>query len=150
MWTGEFRCAAHGPFESHVKVNTRCPQGCPPRFVKMEFRTPPSIMGTRTKRADAAIGALASDYGFSDIQGSPSRANSVAEYATRHGKVPAKPHWGDVPHAEPGFSRDKKIPVPTVNAQQYGTVPTTGAQALLAGRKGRGIPTSVVHRAKDD
>lgn len=142
----EWRCAAHGPFESPTQS---CPHGCSPSFVRREIRTVPGHVGTKTKRADWAINALAEDFGYSDIQGSPSRTNSIAEYATKNRKVKATPEWAEVPHAEPGFSRDPNIAVPKVNPQQFGMAPETGAQALLTGRKGRPIPTKEVLRPKE-
>ena len=143
----EWRCAGHGEFESPKPV---CPHGCTGRFITREIRSAPGLKGDRTKAADWAIGALAEDYGYSDIQNSPSQTNSVAEWQTKTGrKVSANPQWVEVAHAEPGFSRDKNIAVPTVNPQQFGMAPESAASTLLAGRRGRGIPTKQVLQPKD-
>lgn len=142
----EWRCAAHGEFEAPTPS---CPQGCSARFVKREIRTAPGLHSDRTKRADWAINALAEDYGYRDIQNSPSRTGSVAEYATKNRKVKVRPEWIEVPHAAPGFAYDKSIAVPKVNPQQHGTLPVSEANTLLDGRRGRGIPTKQVLRPKD-
>jgi hypothetical protein len=143
----EWRCAAHGDFEGY---EGKCPHGCSERFVTREIRSAPGLKGDRTKAADWAINALAEDFGYTDINNSPSRGNSVAEYATAHGKkISARPTWGEVQHAQPGFSQDASIAVPTVTPQQFGVQPDAAPAALIAGRRGRGIPTKQVLRPKD-
>jgi hypothetical protein len=142
----EWECAAHGPYEA---PEPSCPHGCPERFQRRVILTAPGTRSDKTKRADWAINALAEDYGYTDINNSPSRANSVAEFAKKHDKLKdQKPEWQDVPHADPGFSRDKTITVPTVTAAQFGAQPVSDAMTMLQGRKGRSIPT-ILHRAKE-
>ena len=118
--------------------------------MRREIRTAPGLKGDRTKAADWAVNALAEDFGYSDIQNSPSQTNSVAEWQTKTGRtVSSKPQWIEVPHAAPGFSRDASIAVPKVNAQQFGTQPDSAPMVALAGRKGMGIPTKQVLQPKD-
>lgn len=148
----EFRCLAHGEFES---VKAICPHGCAERFVVREFRTAPAIKHGRTRRADWAINALAEDHGYTDINNSPSRTNSVAEFATRHGKIKANPHWLDIPHAEPGFSRNKDIPVPKVTAEQIGATSglgfrgTPGMKPLYEHNKTRAVAYNQAHGTQE-
>jgi len=101
-----------------------------------------------TKRADWAINALAEDYGYTDINNSPSRGESVAQYAMKNRKVKDKPEWQPVPHADPGFSRDSKIAVPRVSATQFGVQPVSEASQMLKGLARRPIPT-ILHRPKE-
>jgi hypothetical protein len=122
--TREFRCAAHGPFESK-RTNPKCPRGCSARFVSQEFRTPPAIGGV-ARHVDRELNHLASDYRLTDIRNSP-EGDSVMT-TLRKGRNWA-PSWGDVKHAEPGFSsRGEKSP--TVSPAAYGAAPTEALQSV--------------------
>lgn len=144
----EFKCAAHGEFEG---VEPICPHGCSARFVTREIRSAPGIRGDRTKAADWAINALAEDFGYTDIQNSPSRTNSVAEFATKNGKlIKAAPSWGEVQHAAPGWSqKGAKAEVPIVRGANFGTVEDSAPNKVLASRQGFGIPTKQVLKPKE-
>jgi hypothetical protein len=64
----EYRCTAHDyEFES-TEEHPPCPYGCSPRFVQMEFRTPPSIRHLGTRNTDILQKQLASDYGLTDMR----------------------------------------------------------------------------------
>jgi len=141
----EFCCAAHGPFESYTPS---CPHGCPERYVKREIRTAPGLKSQGTKRADWAINALAEDYGYTDINNSPSRGDSVAQFAMKNAKVKDRPEWQPVKHADPGFSRDSTIAVPRVNAAEFGVQPVSEAAQMLKGLSRRPIPT-ILHKPKE-
>lgn len=99
----EWRCAAHGEFESKTG---KCPAGCSKRFVVQEFRTAPAIKHGRTREADRLTGALAKDFGLSDI--STKDGASVMDNLRK--KATDRPMWGDVPHNEPGWSQRQEAP----------------------------------------
>lgn len=61
--TKEWRCAAHGPFESAF---AKCPAGCV-GTVTREFRTPPAFRTARTSNIDATLEHLAANHGMTDI-----------------------------------------------------------------------------------
>lgn len=121
----EFCCRAHGPFESK-RQHPRCPRGCSAKFVVQEFRTAPPLLGARTKRIDAELSNLAKSYGLSDLKtdGKDSVMTSLRK------RPDFKPLWGQVPHAQSGFSRDPNISVPTVTAQQFGAQPGVNIQSM--------------------
>ncbi len=123
----EFRCRAHGPFESK-RTNPRCPRGCSPKFVVQEIRSAPAYIGARTQRIDKELGNLAQSYGMSDI--ATNGEDSVMTTLRKQKQFSHKPLWGEVPHAQPGFSQDPKIAVPTVTAQQFGAQPGVNIAAM--------------------
>lgn len=97
----EFRCAAHGEFES---TEHACPQGCPARFVVQEFRTAPHFHNGRTANIDRTLDGLAESVGLTDMS---NRNGSVMNsQRARQGDGPDfSPKWLDIPHATPGWSR---------------------------------------------
>jgi hypothetical protein len=94
----EFRCAAHGAFESD---EAECPYGCSDRFVTQEFRTAPRHMSRGTKINDGLMRGLADDYRLPDIK-SEDNGQSVMQNLRRNPSH--MPTWGKVDHAAPGFS----------------------------------------------
>lgn len=120
----EFTCAAHGAFESK-RERPKCPKGCSARFVTQEFRTAPAIGGV-AKHVDRELNHLASDYRLTDIR---NNADGDSVMTTlRKGKNWA-PSWGEVTHAEPGFSaRGEKSP--TISPAAYGATATGALQAV--------------------
>jgi hypothetical protein len=60
--TKEWRCLAHGPFDSATGV---CPSGC--STVVREFRTAPGTRSEKTKTSDRALARLAERYNFTDL-----------------------------------------------------------------------------------
>lgn len=111
----EWRCKAHGAFESTKK---RCPSGCPESWVVQEIRTPPAYRRSgRMKWVDEQAKAIAKENGLSDMKADPKANISVLEAAKRSGQS----RWVDVPHAAPGFSRDPNAKVPTVSGANFGT-----------------------------
>jgi hypothetical protein len=138
----EYRCEVHGEFDA---VKPVCPSGCRGRFVTREIRTAPGIKSGATKRADWALNALAEDHGYTDMNNSPSRANSVAEWVTRSGRK-IKPMVERVPvqHAEPGFSRMENPEIPKVAPAQFGMQAEAATSVMIAGRRGRPIPTKQI------
>jgi hypothetical protein len=95
----EFRCAAHGPFESKY---AECPHGCSPRFVTQEFRTAPNTMSRGVKNADRQLDLLAKDYRLTDLK----NGKDGESVMTTLRKNPSfTPSWGKVQHAKSGFSQ---------------------------------------------
>jgi|HubBroStandDraft_2_1064218.scaffolds.fasta_scaffold195003_2 hypothetical protein len=83
----EFRCLAHGPFDSKEAV---CPHGC--SVVVREFRTAPAGRSAKTKTSDAALERLASRFGLSDMS---NRDGSVG--GSRKNANPMQPYWSEMP-----------------------------------------------------
>lgn len=78
----DFECVAHGPFERRVKPGTipKCPVGCSPYFVRLVFKTAPSIGTERVRTATRLVRDVADAQGLSDIDVSPSTpGDSVAD-----------------------------------------------------------------------
>lgn len=101
----EFRCAAHGPFEA---TKPKCPRGCSARFVTQEIRTAPAFRSGSTRTADTELRNLAGTYGLSDIP-SVQEGESVMQQLRK--KPNFAPTWGQVDHAEAGWSqRDGEKP----------------------------------------
>ncbi len=86
----EYRCFAHGPFESR---EAKCPKGC--TAVIQEFRTAPGFKSDKTKSSDKAIQRMATKLGYSDMS---NRNGSVAG-SRKMGKQEQdmRPQWLDVP-----------------------------------------------------
>lgn len=112
----EFRCAAHGAFESK---DGECPAGCSPRFVVQEIRTPPSHLSGKTKRSDHELRQLSLDYRMSDI---PSAEEGESVMMALRKKPQFQPTWGEVNHAKPGWSQRGEVS-PTVAAASLGVAP---------------------------
>lgn len=71
----EYRCAAHGYFESG-EASPSCPKGgC--TTVQQVFLTAPAFRSDKTKRSDANLRQIASDFGLTDMrsarEGEPAR-----------------------------------------------------------------------------
>lgn len=64
--TKEFRCKAHGPFESDKK-NPSCPFGCDPSVIERAFYTPPGLSSARTKSIDRTLESVAKSHGLTDM-----------------------------------------------------------------------------------
>lgn len=119
----EWRCAAHGSFES---PEGKCPQGCPKRFVVQEFLTPPAIHDGKTAYTDATLRGLADSVGLTDMS---NRNGSVmnSQRPTGPKGLDFAPKWVDIPHASPGWSqREERSPV--VTPQEIGGM--TGANVI--------------------
>jgi hypothetical protein len=99
----EYSCAAHGPFEA---FEAECPYGCSPRFVKQEFRTAPGFKSERTGNSDKTLDSLAKDYGMTNMGNRG--GDSVMQHLRRMPQ--SRPTWGDVQHAQPGFSQRGEAP----------------------------------------
>lgn len=94
----EYFCLAHGEFES---FDGECPFGCSERFVQQQIRTAPGLKSIGTKNVDAGLDDLSKSYGLSDIP-SVKEGESVMGRLRRNPKY--EPIWGEVKHAEPGWS----------------------------------------------
>jgi hypothetical protein len=107
----EFRCKAHGAFETFVKQDAipRCPNGCPARFVVREFRTAPAIRGVATGRLDSLQKDLALDYGLPDIKVGKDDGNSVMQ--NLRSETDFSPKWLDLPNKPaPGWTQRGEKP----------------------------------------
>lgn len=100
----EWRCAAHGAFEG---PEPDCGAGCPPAFIKQEFRTPPGIKSGGTKFVDAQLRGLAQDYKLSDIKND--KDGSSVMQSIRKGED-FSPKFVDIPHPEPGWTKRGEKP----------------------------------------
>lgn len=89
--TKEWECAAHGYFDATAPV---CPHGCPDKFVRRVFLTPPAIGSEGTKRSDDTLKNLAADYGMTDIKNGQN-GESVA-MATPASSAPFKTQWNSL------------------------------------------------------
>lgn len=105
MITKEYRCAAHGEFESDGPT---CPAGCPPVFVKQEFRTPVKIGTMKTRFVDQQLRGLQKDFNLPDIKNDKD-GSSVME-SIRKGENFA-PQFVDIPHSPAGWSGRKEKPM---------------------------------------
>jgi hypothetical protein len=83
----EWRCLAHGNFESAVAV---CPHGC--GTVIRDFRTAPGTRSEKTKTSDRALDRLAARYQLTDMS---NRNGSVA--SSRGVPKGMEPLWADLP-----------------------------------------------------
>jgi hypothetical protein len=95
----EYRCAAHGEFTA---TKPKCPRGCSPRFVTQEIRTAPAFRSGSTKVADTELRNLSRTYGLSDI---PTVAEGESVMQQLRKKPNFAPTWGQVDHAEAGWSQ---------------------------------------------
>lgn len=83
----EYRCLAHGPFESMEEI---CPHGC--STVVREFRTAPGGRSAKTKTTDRALQGLANRYGLTDMS---NKSGSVG--GSRKQPQAMAPVWGEMP-----------------------------------------------------
>lgn len=107
--TKEYRCAAHGEFESETGA---CPAGCPADFVAREIRTAPAHHNGGTAHTDRELRNLAQDYGLSDLKNDKD-GSSVMSCLKRPGQPASDlPKWADISktHAAPGFSKRGEAP----------------------------------------
>ena len=89
--TKEFRCLAHGPFDSKEAI---CPHGC--TTVVREFRTAPGGRSSSTKQMDKTLEGLASRFGLTDM--SNRNGQSVGENRRQQNKQnDMTPTWGEIP-----------------------------------------------------
>ena len=146
----EYRCAAHGEFEA---TEAECPHGCSPRFVVQEFRTAPAVRSNGTNIVDTEMQNLSKAYGLSDIKNGV-EGESVMMNLRK--KPTNRPSWGEVPHAQPGFSRrpadapENWTPeVPRVSAESLGAAPVPDVQAGFAALKEHGGPKPTFIGGKD-
>lgn len=84
----EYRCFAHGPFDSTDGI---CPHGC--TTVVREFRTAPAARSDKTKASDRALENLAKKFNLTDMS---NRNGSVG--GSRKGQQPnMQAQWLDMP-----------------------------------------------------
>lgn len=120
----EWRCAAHGSFES---PEGKCPQGCPKRFVVQEFLTPPAIHDGTTKHTDATLRGLADSVGLTDMSNRNGSVMASQKPNPNHRGMDFSPKWVDIPHASPGWSQRQEAS-PVVTPQEIGGM--TGANVI--------------------
>lgn len=98
----EYRCLAHGAFESSSETPT-CPAGC--TTVEREFRTPPGFRSERTASIDATVQTLAKRHGMTDINNRGGKAAITQSAKSRQqqeefSRLVREKYgngWGDVP-----------------------------------------------------
>lgn len=104
----EFRCKAHGEFESY---SPKCPYGCSDRFVEREIRSVPAYHNGRTANTDRNLRGLAEQAGLTDMRNDPKSGESVmagarrGDYSAQWSKVPE----GKVSAADFGVQGDSQI-----------------------------------------
>lgn len=87
----EYRCLAHGPFDSADGV---CPSGC--TTVVREFRTAPGGRSARTKGIDKTLEGMAARFGLTDMSNSGGESVGANRVAAR-GMNSMAPVWGNIP-----------------------------------------------------
>ena len=121
----EWRCLAHGPFES---FDAMCPHGCPEAFVQQEIRTAPAARRPGTMRfIDNQLKGIANDYGVTDLRTDPKANLSALDMQRR--RQEHKPHWVEIPHAAPGFSQTGEA-APVFKPESMGFTPSEGMKDL--------------------
>ncbi len=113
----EWRCAAHGPFES---THHACPKGCPKQFVTQEIRTAPAYQQKKTRFVDQQLRGIAEDAGLTNLKNDPKSGTSVMD-ELRKGEQKSK--WLGIEHAKPGFSRRKGEAAPVFDPRASGFIP---------------------------
>jgi hypothetical protein len=94
----EYRCIAHDlEFESSKK-NPRCPAGCSTKFVRQEFRSPPSIRSGGTRIMDTMSKQLADDYRMTNMRNDKDGSSVMSNTPTTSGGArpvgkPAGAYW---------------------------------------------------------
>ncbi len=137
----EYRCKAHGNFESSDE-NPVCPYGCD--VVDRVFMTPPGFRSDATRRMDSNTEMLAKSYGLTDMNNrggrpvigqDPNMARRQEEFnhfiKQRYGDG-----WGNVPKGG------------TYNVQER-RVEGTGSGAMGALSQYHATPDNVVGNLKD-
>jgi hypothetical protein len=120
----EFRCLAHDlEFES-VEERPRCPSGCSPKFVRQEFRSPPSIRSGGTHIQDQMTRQLAEDYRMTDMRNndgeSVMHSTRVESGGARQVGKPAGAYWNaNLFSPTPGWAQ-RGEPAPAFNARAAG------------------------------
>lgn len=137
----EYRCGAHNhEFEStegdpENGVVPACPYGCSPSFVKLEFRTPVSIRGPKTRVVDHFQRQLAEDYGMSDMRGDKDGSSVMSNTSTRSGGAKIfnpeqKAKWApSLFQPQQGWAQDTQAPPPTYKHDLPGN--TTKMEPIL-------------------
>jgi hypothetical protein len=94
----EFACKAHGPFEEMVEQDQipSCPNGCSPRFVVREIRSPPAARGIVTGKLDGLQREIAKDFNLPDIKVGKDDGKSVMQ--NLQSGQDFRPRWVDVPN----------------------------------------------------
>lgn len=98
----EFRCLAHGNFESDSE-SPECPHGCD--TVERIFLTPPGLASARTANIDRTLDSLARSHGMTDISNRGGRAakGQSAAQARQNAELNAfirqkyGDGWGNIP-----------------------------------------------------
>ena len=80
----DHKCPEHGYFESYVPV---CPRGCE-EGVLVVFLKAPGYKSDKTKKNDATLKGLASDYGMSNIKSTREGENQQGYYTRNNKKAP--------------------------------------------------------------
>lgn len=151
MVVKEYRCLAHGPFESSSDSPT-CPAGC--TTVEREFRTPPGFRSERTSNIDKTVQNLAKRHGMTDI------SNRGGEAAIRQSATQRRQQeefnrfiherygdgWGEVPQGGTLNVQTKKIegsgPGAAGAIAQYGARPDN----VLAEVKDSLVPKPIIYK----
>lgn len=111
----EYRCMAHGVFESSAK-KPLCPEGCD--TVERVFITPPALRSARTGNIDSTLETLAASHGMTDISNAGGVAAKrmsgakEAQYKAMQQFIRQRygiegPGWGGVPNGKT-YNVDKK------------------------------------------
>lgn len=93
----DFRCAAHGNFESTEPI---CPHGCDGSFVQKVFLKAPGLTSDRTKGIDKNLRDLAADYRMTNMtnrNGSVGRPDPGAQQRVQEAQERLAPMWGKMP-----------------------------------------------------
>ena len=110
----DYRCLAHGVFESKTAV---CPHGCTtvvPMFLKA-----PGGRSDKTKASDRALEHLAKRYGLDDMS---NRNGSVGN--SRKHPSGMEPRWGEIPDGKlDGITAPLNAGIPDIE-KQLGALPT--------------------------
>lgn len=127
MVVKEWKCEAHGEFDGPEKHCVDCGHG---DFVVQEIRTAPAFRRKNMKVIDETFRMIADDHGLTDLKNDVKSGESVLQ---RMQKLPQyeKPRWGEVPHAQPGFSTDENISVPKIKAADLGFTETTAGKLKM-------------------
>ena len=137
----EFKCKAHGAFEAFAGDELpECPQGCHPRWVTREIRTPPAARGIQTGTLDQLQRGIAHDFGLSDLKNDKHSNASVMD-TLRKGED-MRPKWVDVPgKMKEGWASRGEKAAPVDIGKTFGM---QSDNALARVNPSSKIPTNVV------
>ena len=76
MVLDDYKCLAHGLFESH---DGKCPMGCGGALVSKVFLKAPAYHMGRTSSIDRTLRGLADDYGLTDMNNQNGTSSAVRE-----------------------------------------------------------------------